>query len=111
MKVFTRVSLISFLALGLLVSPAPAAILNFEANFDGLQEVPPNASPAIGFADITLDTLTGALTVTNGTYSDLLGGSTVVVIGNAAAGANGTIFASLTLDTPGSTTGTFSGTT
>ncbi len=49
-----------------------ATILNFEVNLDGLQEVPPNASPSFGFADLTLDDSSGLVSMTTGTYQDLL---------------------------------------
>jgi hypothetical protein len=88
---------------------ASAAILTFEANLDGLQEVPPNAGPAFGQADLTLDTVSGLVTITTGTYQDLLGGATAVTLNDAAIGVNGPIALVLTLDTPAATTGTFSG--
>lgn len=86
-----------------------AATLTFEANLDGLQEVPPNASPAFGLGDLTLDTVSGFVTITTGTYQDLLGGATAVTLNDAAIGSNGPIILVLTLDTPGAATGTFSG--
>jgi hypothetical protein len=93
----------------LLGASASAAILTFEANLDGLQEAPPNASPGFGQADLTLDTVSGLMTITSGTYQDLLGGATVVTLNDAALGVNGPISWVLTLDTPGAATGTFSG--
>jgi hypothetical protein len=71
---------------------------SFEANLDGLQEVPPNASPAFGLGDFSLSGTT--FSVTTGSYQDLL---------DAAPGVNGPVVFSLTLDSPGTTTGTFSG--
>jgi hypothetical protein len=88
---------------------ANASIISFEANLDGLQVVPPNASPAFGLADVTLNDVSGAFTITTGTYQDLLGGATAVTLNDAAIGANGPILLTLTLDTPGANTGTFSG--
>jgi CHRD domain/PEP-CTERM motif len=94
----------------LLVGNAHATILNFEVNLDGLQEVPPNAGPGIGFADLTLDDSSGLVSITSGTYQDLLGGATAVTLnGPAPAGTNAGILLALTLDTPGANTGTFSG--
>jgi len=93
----------------LVVTSASAAILTFEANLDGLQEVPPNGSPGFGLGDFTLDTTTSNITVTTGTYQDLLGGATAVTLNDAAIGFNGPIAVILTLDTPGAATGTFSG--
>jgi len=80
---------------------------SFEANLDGLQEAPPNASPAFGLGDFTLSG--GTLSVTTGTYQDLLGGASAVTLNDAAPGVNGPIVFTLVLDTPGAATGTFSG--
>jgi hypothetical protein len=93
----------------LLGASASAAILTFEANLDGFQVNPPNASPAIGFGELTLDTTTGFLTITNSSYQDLLGNSTAVSINDAPIGSNGVVILALTLDSPGTTTSTFSG--
>jgi len=100
---------VSLASVCLLGTPVSAAVLTFEANLDGLQEVPPNASPAFGLADLTLDTGSGFLTITTGTYQDLLGGATAVTLNDAAIGVSGPIILTLTLDTPGAATGTFSG--
>ena len=105
----SRWTIIPVIGACLLGVSASAAILTFEANLDGLQEVPPNASPAFGQADLTLDTVSGLVTITTGTYQDLLGGATVVTLNDAAIGFNGPIALALTLDTPGAATGTFSG--
>lgn len=89
---------------------ASAVTLTFEANLDGLQESPPNASPAFGLGDLTLDTVSGNVTINTGTYQDLLGGATAVTLnGMAGPGTNAGILITLTLDTPGAATGTFSG--
>jgi hypothetical protein len=77
---------------------------------DGLQMVAPNASPAFGTASLTLDDVTGDVNVTSGVYQDLLGGSSTVTLqGLAPPGINAGTFFALTNDTPGATTGTFSG--
>ncbi len=101
--------MVSLVGACLFCSGASAAILQFEANLDGLQEVPPNASPAFGLANFSFDTTTSNLTVTTGTYQDLLGGATSVLLNDAAPGFNGPLIGALTLDTPAATTGTFSG--
>jgi hypothetical protein len=89
---------------------ASAVTLTFEANFDGLQVSPPNASPAFGFGELTLDTVTGNVNVVTGTYQDLLGGASAVSLnGLASPGTNAVSLIPLTLDTPGAATGTFSG--
>jgi hypothetical protein len=80
---------------------------SFEANLDGLQVVPPNISPAFGLGDFSLSGTT--LSVTTGTYQDLLGTSTAVTLHDAAPGVNGPVIFLLTLDSPGTTIGTFSG--
>ena len=101
----------SLLVMAWLIWPvaAVANTLQFEANLDGLQEVPPNASPAFGLADVTLDDSTGLLTVTTGSFNGLLGGSLAVTVNDAPAGSSAASIFALTLDTPGATTGTFSG--
>jgi hypothetical protein len=104
-----RVALLLAAAFGLVLPAARASTLSFEANLDGLQEVPPNASPAFGLADITVDDVSGNVTVTTGTYQDLLGNSVSVAIYDAAVGSNGPSILALTNDTIGATTGTFSG--
>ncbi len=51
------------LAAALLIAlPARATLLNFHVNLSGANEVPPTPSPATGFADLTLDTITNDLT-------------------------------------------------
>jgi hypothetical protein len=79
----------------------------FEANLDGFQVVPPNASPGFGFGEFTLTGTT--FTVTTGSYQDLLGGSSVITLNDAPVGTSGASIAQLTLDSIGSTSGTFSG--
>jgi hypothetical protein len=93
------------------VSQAQAGTITFDANLDPFQEVPPHNTPGYGSADLTLDTGTGTVTITAGTgsYSDLLAGALNVRIQDAAVGMNGATILSLTLDTPGNTSGTFSG--
>jgi hypothetical protein len=77
----------------------------YEANLDGLQEGPPNSSPGYGTGDFSLSGTT--LSVTSGSYQDLLGNSTAITL-NDPHGTNVVIFM-LTLDSPGTTSGTFSG--
>jgi hypothetical protein len=83
--------------------------MTFEANLDGLQVVPPHVTPAFGFADATLDTSTDLFSITTGNYNDLLGNSTTVLLRDAAVGSNGPSILTLTLDSPGTATSTFSG--
>ena len=42
--------------------PARGSLLNFHVNLSGANEVPPTGSPATGFANLTLDTVTDDLT-------------------------------------------------
>jgi hypothetical protein len=105
-----------FAALFVASRASAATPVQLDANLDPFQEVPPHNTPAFGSADFTLDNdpasgTYGLLSVTSGTglYSDLLGGAIAVTINDAAAGSNGPSLFTLTLDTPGATTGTFSG--
>lgn len=94
----------------LFVTTARAALITFEANLDGLQVAPPNASPGLGFGKFSLNDVTGAVNVLEGTYADLLGTSmTISINGPAAVGQNAATLISLTNDTFGATSGTFSG--
>lgn len=85
------------------------AQLNFDANLDGLQEVPPNASPGYGSADFTLVGTNLSVDAGTGSYVDLLGNTLTAQIRDAAVGVNGPLVFTLTLDNPGTTTGSFSG--
>ncbi len=91
------------------ISSVRANIETFHADLDGLQTVPPNASPAFGSLDASLDDSNGNFTIVAGSYQDLLGGSFSIFINDAAAGINGPLIGALTNDTPGAATGTFSG--
>jgi hypothetical protein len=88
-----------------------AQTYSLDANLDPFQEVPPHNTPGYGSADITLDAGAGTVTINAGTgiYADLLAGATTVRLQDAAVGANGPTLGLLTLDTPGNTSGTFSG--
>ncbi len=87
-----------------LSAAAQAQIVNFNFTLDGLQEVPPNASPGTGTALVTLDTATNMLSW-NVTFGGLLapvtaahfhapalpGVNAAVVLGIAGAGATSPI--------------------
>ncbi len=92
--------LLLFLLLG---SLTVARAQLFDANLDPFQEVPPHNTPGYGSADFSFNPTTLTLSVTDGTglYSDLLAGATTVKVQATAI--------VLTLDTPGNTSGTFSG--
>ncbi len=74
---------------------------------DGLQSVPPNASPGIGTGMATLDDLTGEMNI-SGSYSGLLGTATLSHLhGPGPVGTNaGVVFG---LSITGGTSGTFNG--
>ena len=98
--------------IGVLSAAAPlarAGTITFEVNLDPFQEVPPHNTPGFGAAELTLDDVSGLVTIVSGSYTDLLAGATAVTINDAAVGANGPTILVLTLDTPGNTSGTFSG--
>lgn len=109
-----QVLLVAFALTGLfLASPATAdMIVNLGAELDSYQEAPPHATPAYGEADATLDLTASVFSITgSATYADLLAGSITVRLQDAAVGMSGPTIASLTLDNPGTTSGTFSGST
>lgn len=75
---------------------------------EGLKEVPPNASPAFGQCDLTVNFTTGDWTLA-GSFSGLLGPVTAAHIhGFASAGVNAGVLFGLTVPI-GSTSGTISG--
>jgi hypothetical protein len=110
---FTPLLVLSAIALGAFscINQASAGTMAFEANLDPFQEVPPHNTPGYGSANLTLDTTTDLLSIdaNTGVYADLLAGATTVRLQDAAPGANGPTITLFTLDTPGNTTGTFSG--
>ena len=94
-------------ALGVVTAGANATVWAFNGVMDGLQEVPPNASPGTGSFTGTIDDVTGAFTLT-GTYTGLLAGVTASHIhGPAPVGANGPVIVALTHT--GGTSGTLTG--
>ena len=80
----------------------------FQANLDGLQEVPPNPSPAFGQGNFILSGHT--LSVSSGSYQEVPGGATSITLNIGRPGTTGffPVF-TLRLDTPGAMSGTFSG--
>lgn len=89
-------------------SGVQAAMVEFEALLDGLQEVGPNASPGTGTANLFLDDVSGDWTLT-GSFSALLGVTTLSHIhGAAPPGVNAGVVVALT-PTLGVTSGTLSG--
>ena len=67
-----------------LAMPAAAALVPLHANLDGLQETPPNASPATGTSTMTMDTVANTITMTL-SFSGLLGTQTAAHIHGPAA--------------------------
>ncbi len=78
---------------------APARAQTFPAFLDGLQETPPNMSPATGFGTVTLlDATTGAISV-DLAFSGLLAPQTAAHIHMAPAGVPGPVIVPLPLGT------------
>jgi len=101
---------LSIAALALAVGTAQVAqadILSFTFPLSGAQEVPSNASAGSGVCTVTLDDVSGAVTVT-GSYANLGTAATAAHIhGPAPAGVNAGIL--IGLSHTGGTTGTLSG--
>ena len=101
--------LASVAAAGLLLSaPAFAAVISFQGNFSGSQQVPPNGSPAIGTASLVADTVAQTLTVTE-SFSGLTSPSAAGHIHAGAPGVNGPVIIPFSTFPTGVTSGTFSG--
>ncbi|HMS55306.1 MAG TPA: CHRD domain-containing protein [Fimbriimonadaceae bacterium] len=97
-------SLLTCLALS---AVSNATIWQFMAHMDGLQEVPPNASPGFGMVTGTVDDATGAVTLI-GDYNNMLANVTAAHIhGAAAPGSNAGVILGLTHT--GGTSGTLTG--
>jgi hypothetical protein len=92
--------------LGLTLTTSGALAATYVASLDGLQEVPPHASPASGTATAVL---TGNTLSLSGSFSGLLGNFTASHIHNAPAGTNGGVVFPLTV-VSGGTSGTFAAT-
>ncbi len=105
-----RLGIVAFAGLFVAIR-ASAQSYQLDANLDPFQEVPPHNTPGFGSADLTLNAGTGFVSINAGTgiYADLLAGATVVRLQDAAVGGNGPTLFTFTLDTPGNTSGTFSG--
>lgn len=97
----------TFVAL-VLAASATAATVQFDFPLDGLQEVPPVATPGFGTATVILDTDTGAVTV-SGTFQGLIGNTSAAHIhGLAPVGTNAGVILPVTIPT-GVTSGTVTG--
>src|SRR5512133_1697713 len=87
---------LSTLGIGVLLvtaaAPVHATLYNISANLSGLNEVPPNASPAFGTLTGTLDDVSNQISFLL-TYQDLVAPSTAAHLhGPAAVGVNGPVF-------------------
>lgn len=89
----------TFLALGFGADAARADLAVYATALTGASEVPPNDSPAIGTATLTVDTetLIGSYTLE---FSGLTSAQTAVHFHTAAAGVNGPVAFGLPLGSP-----------
>jgi hypothetical protein len=104
-------SLVALASALMLAPPAFATIFDFHADLVGSNEVPPNASHAIGVADFTLDTVAGTLSVTEGFAGLTSPASAAHIHCCAVAGTNASVvltFSSADLFPIGETSGSFS---
>jgi hypothetical protein len=69
---FILASLLLAGALTLASTPAKATVLHYECSLSGAAEVPPNASPAVGDAEVTIDDVLQTMRV-RCTFAGLLG--------------------------------------
>lgn len=99
---FVIASLFSVMSLN-----ASAGLLFFEANLNGNQQVPPNASPGFGFVTFVYDDTTNILEITSGIYDGLLAKVIAAHIHQAPPGINGPVI--IPLMHTGGTSGELSG--
>lgn len=90
----------------LAVATANATVRNIAVTLSGSQEVPLNASTGVASATVTVDDVTGAVTVA-GSYSGLTSSAIAAHLHGAVIGINGPILMSLTMS--GGTSGTIGG--
>ena len=87
---------------------ASAAVWSLAATLDGLQETPPNGSPGSGFASLTLDDVSGLVTVTSGSFFGLVAPASAAHIhGPAPVGVAAGVLIGLSV--PPATSGPISG--
>jgi hypothetical protein len=108
-KSLTVLLLTTLVVCAVLWAPCAAtAGMALTAELDSFQEVPPHNTPGYGSADATLNGTT--FTITSGSYADLTGNSSSIILADAAVGSNGTTIGLLSLgNSIGATSGTFSG--
>lgn len=103
-----RLTVSAFVASIAVSSVAQADVVVYQFVLDGLQEVPSVATPGIGNANVVLNTLTGAVSIT-GSYEGLIGGiNNAHLHGLAPVGVNAGVIFGLNF-TPGTTSGIFTG--
>ena len=89
-------------------TPGAATMWLWSATLDGLQEVPPNASPGTGSINGTLDDVTGSVVVTFGVFANLTAPAVAAHIhGLAPPGTNAGVLIPLTATN--ATSGTLTG--
>jgi CHRD domain len=99
---------LSALALGIVAAASNAAIITYNFPLDGNQEVPAVDTPATGLGTVTLDTVSGAVSVV-ATFQNLKGGIVNAHIhGLALPGSNAGVILLLSF-TAGQTTGVVTG--
>ncbi|MGI9012745.1 MAG: CHRD domain-containing protein [Phycisphaerales bacterium] len=91
----------------LIAGSASADDFLFQALLDGLQEVPPNESRGTGTVDLLYDDVTMMLSITSGSYMDLMGTVIGAHVHIAPVGVNGPVIIPLTHT--GGMAGTLSG--
>jgi hypothetical protein len=79
-----KTTLIGLFAALTIAVPANANLIEFQATLLGVNEVPPNASPATGFIDVVLNDVTDALSV-HETFSGLTAAASAAHIHCCAA--------------------------
>ena len=109
MRYTSAVRLMVVAIAGLFVANRASGQVSLDANLDPFQEIPPHNTPGYGSADLTLNGTTISINLNTGIYADLLAGASTVRLQDAAVGMNGPTIGTFNLDTPGNTSGTFSG--
>lgn len=96
----TRQVLLSLAAWSALPLAAMGQVHTFNFTLDGLQEVPPNASPATGTATVVLD-MTALMVSWDVTFQGLLGPFIAAHFHHAPPGVNGPVIINMPLTGPG----------
>ncbi|MBI2527920.1 MAG: CHRD domain-containing protein [Candidatus Rokubacteria bacterium] len=86
--------ILALMFLAALAVPAQAALINFTANLDGFQEVPPHVTPATGLATLVFDDVLNIFDL-DLSVSGMLAPITAYHIHAAPPGVNGPVIVSL----------------